>query len=116
MLHRRRYRLATAACALLLLVAGLTWGGSHVATNNLHEAVAQGDNSRVRWFLRMGADVNVPNRFQYTPLHVAARQGREFAALLLIESGAKIDALDYQLQTPLHCAVTKQDGVIVRAL
>ena len=57
----------------LMLVAGLTWGASHIASSGLHHAVAVGDSARLSWLLQLGGDVNAVNKLRATPLHIAAR-------------------------------------------
>lgn len=51
-----------------------------------------------------------------TPLHVLIRRGETDGALLLIQSGAPINAVGDMGETPLHVAVAKSNATVVRAL
>lgn len=51
-----------------------------------------------------------------TALHVMLRRKNTYAALLLIEAGADVNAVGDMSETPLHIAVKKQDVVAVKAL
>lgn len=115
MLRRRKHAIFTGA-GLALLLAGLTWGTIHIATTNLHDAITHGDLDRARWLLRMGANVDVPNRLRATPLHVAARLNRLDEVEFLLDRGATINAVDFQYQTPLHVALGKGHVLVARLL
>lgn len=58
----------------------------------------------VSLFIKKGANVNVLDRDNKTPLHYAATNGNEKSIELLIKKGAKIDAKDSNQKTPLHYA------------
>ena len=51
-----------------------------------------------------GADVNVKDDYQKTPLHGAAEYGSKKVVETLIEKGADIHVLDDESNTPLHNA------------
>ena len=51
-----------------------------------------------------GANVNTPRENYQTPLHLAATAGCCDIVELLIEHGARIDALDINQETPLYKA------------
>ena len=53
--------------------------------------------------LELGADVNVQDNSQESPLHFACTYGNFNTALLLLDHGAEINAQDAHGQTPLHC-------------
>jgi len=57
-----------------------------------------------RLLLQNGAEVNARNRFNATPLHLAASQGRAKLCALLIDKGADLNAKANTGRTPLHCA------------
>ncbi|CAN0071266.1 unnamed protein product, partial [Scytosiphon promiscuus] len=63
-----------------------------------------------------GASVNEADSQGYTPLHIAAAEGRVKIALLLLERGADKDSRSKLLQTPLHRAAYNLHTPIVRVL
>jgi ankyrin repeat protein len=79
--------------------AAETFSPLQIAVFYRHHAVT-------RLLLQRGADHSVKRRFSSKePLHDAASWGDAVFALLLLQHGANIDALDSTLQTPLHVAV-----------
>ncbi|XP_072377522.1 uncharacterized protein [Diabrotica undecimpunctata] len=56
--------------------------------------------------IHCGANVNIPNYEQVTPLHLSVIHPR--LAHLLIKNGAFLDATDYSGDTPLHDAVAEE--------
>ena len=52
-------------------------------------------------------NVNAKGNFGYTPLHKAAREGRQDIAELLIDKGAEINARNNEGETPLDAALEK---------
>lgn len=59
----------------------------------------------VRVLLDNGADVNMGNNEDFTPLHQACKNGKLEIAEVLIEAGANLNAINYNMWTPLHFAV-----------
>jgi ankyrin repeat protein len=55
--------------------------------------------------LSKGSELDRPNAFGGTPLHMAAINGRPEVAAVLIEHGAKVNALDMVGATPLDHAI-----------
>ena len=55
-----------------------------------------------------GADVNAKNNRDMTPLHQAARSGRNEIAGLLIAKGADVNAKDENSLTPLDQAIQRK--------
>ena len=60
------------------------------------------DTNAVRVLLEAGADPDNWGGMPYSPLHLAARRGKEEAAAALVAAGAEVDALDDEGLTPLH--------------
>jgi ankyrin repeat protein len=72
----------------------------------IHEAVKRGDLAAVREILAARPDgIGAVDERGYTPLHVAAREGRLQIASFLIEKGADIEAKNPTGFTPLFLAV-----------
>ncbi|XP_075992286.1 uncharacterized protein LOC142987425 [Anticarsia gemmatalis] len=72
-------------------------------------AAFYGDEERVRELIKKARNakelVNTPDNAGYTPLHYAARKGYIDICKILLQYGAKIDALTKSgLATPLHKA------------
>ena len=54
--------------------------------------------------LSHGAEVDVGDVKQMTPLHCASQNGQTDAARALLSAGASVNSLDEHLLTPLHYA------------
>lgn len=61
--------------------------------------------------IKAGANVNLPNFEDLTPLHIAVNY--PISARLLLENGANVHARDYSEDTPLHDAVTESSLEVV---
>lgn len=84
----------------------------------LRNAVIQGLITRVEILLAAGANVNAASNNKYTkgytPLHFAAEHEQKAIVHILLNAGAKVDAVDNYGYTPLHCAVEKSlEGVLI---
>jgi ankyrin repeat protein len=79
---------------------------------SLHELAARGDEGRLARAIAMGAPVDERDAQGRTPLHVAAREGHLFAAMVLVGHHADPNARDGRRQTPLHAAAegTEREG------
>jgi ankyrin repeat protein len=66
-----------------------------------------GDTAKVALELRCGADPNAFDATLTTALHVAAANGHEAVVRLLVSSGARLEARDKNMATPLLAAVKK---------
>ncbi|KAM3876151.1 CARD- and ANK-domain containing inflammasome adapter protein [Diretmus argenteus] len=84
----------------------------------IHYAATGGHVTIVTALLRSlknkGADeLNV---WRKTPLHAAAEKGHDGVVELLLEAGAKVNAIDNSKDTPLHCAARGGHQDVVRRL
>lgn len=72
----------------------------------LARAIMSNNTSMVAYFIEAGANINarVDNMGNATMLHLAAIRSNEDIVQLLIDFGAKIDAVSEKQYTPLHCA------------
>ena len=104
---RGRRLLAVALLAVSLATSALAEEGP-----SLHELAARGDEARLARAISMGAPVDERDAQGRTPLHVAAREGHLFAAMVLIGNRADPNARDDRRQTPLHAAAegTEREG------
>jgi ankyrin repeat protein len=82
----------------------------------LREAAFVCDFVRVRDLLARGANPDVRDDDQRTPLHQAVLGNSVGLVGLLLEAGASIDAKDSHGYTPLHFAVEEHAREIVRIL
>ncbi|XP_035269070.1 CARD- and ANK-containing Inflammasome Adaptor Protein [Anguilla anguilla] len=72
----------------------------------LHYAAANGHTKAAADLLSSAKNKNVDDKnvWRRTPLHMASEQGHDDLIELLLHSGAKINAMDNNKDTPLHCA------------
>mmetsp|Transcript_38216 Transcript_38216/g.50342 ORF Transcript_38216/g.50342 Transcript_38216/m.50342 type:complete len:192 (+) Transcript_38216:88-663(+) len=84
----------------------------------LHDACRKGDLAKVTNLLSRGCDPNglVPDRNQWSPLHVAAYYGHEAACNLLLVMGAEVNAVTARWWTPLMLACKRNLPGMVGAL
>lgn len=59
----------------------------------MHYAAEKGDDAFVTYLLEKDTDINAADMFDWTSLHGAAFYGHRQAVLLLLEKGARIDAV-----------------------
>jgi len=77
---------------------------------DLHYAALQGESSRVTELLAEDWDANAADAQGFTPLHFAAQSYQPEIAILLIEAGATVDAVNGVGNTPLGLAVFNSEG------
>jgi len=79
---------------------------------DLHDLAARGDEARLARAIATGSPVDERDSQGRTPLHVAAREGRLFVAMVLVGHHADVNARDDQRRTPLHMAAqgTEREG------
>jgi ankyrin repeat protein len=80
----------------------------------IHYAAAVDSTDAIRFLVVRGeADVNVHDKELMTPLHIAAAKGSVNALHLLLDYGAKIEAIDTYGNTAIHwAAIHGQDDII----
>lgn len=84
---------------------------------SLHQIVASGDIQAVDNLIKAQPQLlEERDPLGCTPLHVAAREGREAIVKLLVQKGALIDAGDTEHSTPVHLAADKGHLEIVKYL
>ncbi|OJW71556.1 MAG: hypothetical protein BGO68_05300 [Candidatus Amoebophilus sp. 36-38] len=84
-------------------------------TASLYQAVMLGNEILVKTFLGLGANSNVVvDERGSTLLHLVASQPNSEIVELLVKAGAKVDARDKDLNTPLHIAFSYDRLNIVR--
>ncbi|ETW06273.1 hypothetical protein H310_02568 [Aphanomyces invadans] len=87
--------------------------GIHV---NLLEAAKWGHLANVQRFLDNGADVNMRDKRQRTPLHWVSINRQLHVVNLLVERGANLNAPEQRLWTPLHFAAQNGHEDVVQML
>ena len=78
--------------------------------------VEQRDATWIRFLLGRGADANLVNRADVTPLLAAAQIGFVEGAQALVVGGARVNQSNRRGETALHLAVQRRDIAMVRAL
>jgi len=58
----------------------------------LHLAATKGNPIAIEALIRLGADVNSPDRFSLTPIHYASIEGSISSLKILLENGANINS------------------------
>ena len=94
--------------------------GTSVPDISIHEAADKGNIEAVKQHLAAGADVNVKDDVELTPLHWAAQSGRKKIIELLLANGADVNTkvmgpVSTGL-TPLHLATSAGKIKIVELL
>ncbi|EPS58776.1 hypothetical protein M569_16037, partial [Genlisea aurea] len=78
--------------------------------------VNEGDLEGIKELIAAGTDVNFRDIDHRTALHVAACQGYEDVALLLLENGAEVDIEDRWGSTPLADAIHYKSHKVIKLL
>jgi len=74
----------------------------------LHSACARGNDVSIEFLLKRGADPNIPNIADRTPLHIAIEHYHNHIIQILIEYGADVDEMAHD-QSPVYMAVLKRN-------
>lgn len=84
--------------------------------SHMLKAAESSDASRVELFIKAGMAVDVRDEREWTPLMVAAFNGHEDVARMLITHGANVHARDVGGYTPLHWAALNGFESVIRLL
>ena len=102
---------------LLTTIAVTSLLATTALADPIHVAARVGDLAGVQAELDKGVDVNVKDRFGFTPLREAAWYGHKEIAELLLDKGADVDAKDNNGGwIPLHYAAQKGHKEIAELL
>lgn len=82
----------------------------------LHIVVARSDVLWIRFLLQRGADPNIRNKKDVTPLQLATSMGFTEGVEALIKGGASVNVSDQTGETPLIAAVHARNVGLVRVL
>jgi len=66
--------------------------------------------------LEAGAEINLPNRSGFTPLHHAGEAGSKEAAALLIAKGADLTLRNARNQTPIETALAFRHPEVAKVI
>lgn len=102
---------------VVVVVAGLALLAPAARAGEIHQAVRDGDASRVAKLLQadrsLASAPDPDDRFQSLPLHLAANAGHLEVARLLLDAGAAVDGEDADRSTPLDCAALQRHRDLV---
>ena len=92
---------------LLITIAAvvLVGCGSSAPDISIHDAAADGNIEAVKQHLAAGVNVDVKNKYEWTPLHMVAEAGHKEIAELLISNGADVNVKKDDGRTPLDVAI-----------
>ena len=79
--------------------------GPSASERALLEAAKKGNIEEVKQHIAAGTDVNAKDKYENTPLHLAAIYDHKEVAELLIAEGADVNAKDVDVTTPLDLAI-----------
>ena len=82
----------------------------------LIEALDKKDLFYVKWLIQQGAEVNMQNKMEKAPLHIAVEERALDLVELLLNNGANPNVRDREGNTPLHYAAKEGDRRIVDLL
>ncbi|MDX6765616.1 MAG: ankyrin repeat domain-containing protein [Candidatus Methylacidiphilales bacterium] len=100
-------RLGAVGCLAALAESGANLGlRNYTGAAPLHEVFHFGVQltAMVEVFARCGADLNLPDSYGRTALHIAAHRANTEGVTCLLDSGASPFAVDREGNTPLHLA------------
>lgn len=95
---------------------GSTGGGNYVGiVEDLHQAVLEGDEHRVRTLVKQCTpnDLNTRHRFGWQLLHVAAINGQSKICEILLQAGAKVNEIDHYSSPRLMAEKMAIDPLVI---
>lgn len=103
-----------AKLAMLLLAHGAEpHAANELGDTPLHMAAKASNELTIRLLLDLGGEVNLPGRWDRTPLHIAATPyGRVEPVAVLLDAGADVRALDRFGATPLDEALEWRSRIL----
>jgi hypothetical protein len=87
-----------------------------VSIDHASLSCSEGHSDMVTVLLEAGADPNLKNKDENTPLHVAAAEGREDVVKRLVQKGADVAALNKQRWQPSHWAAAGGHSSVLKQL
>ena len=63
----------------------------------------------MKWLQKSGIDINAPDSFGSTPMHIAAHAGAVASLMWLLKQGTDINARNFIGNTPIHCATQNSE-------
>jgi ankyrin repeat protein len=97
-------------------VEALITVGVSINNTNIHTAAENGEAEEVHSLITDGADINVKNNLDMSPLHYAVLGEHTETTTVLIKQGADINVKNNYGYTPLHYAAQKGHTAIVESL
>jgi len=83
---------------------------------DLHWTAQNDSVGLAKYWLDKGVEMDVMDKYRWTPLHWAAEHNSEAVAKLLIDAGADKDAQTENLKTPLHYAASYNSEAVAKLL
>jgi len=101
----------------IMLIMVVFTGCNRLAYKTIHEAAAKGDLADIKRHLQKGADVNIKDDNDWTPLLYSAFYGKQDVVKFLISKGADVNVTSRNTGwTPLHVAADKGHLEVVKIL
>ena len=82
----------------------------------LHLAAEGGDVKIIEYFIQRGNELDLKDRYKWTPLHYAAYSDKKEAVSFLIEKGSKLNERDFSGKTAYNIANDRQNSDILKIL